>query len=108
MIRLLLACCLLLPACADYARIDYAERIPPERAEEAAAWIERVCASVNPMSDEEPEDWIKQAERTARAIFGVKTIGMWIGSRSRGTIFVPYWDLPEYGQELCDKWRVDV
>jgi hypothetical protein len=41
----------------------------PEQAEKLAPWLLKCIEAANPMSDEEPEDWIAQCERT-----GIKTL----------------------------------
>lgn len=67
---LLLGLTLILCACGP----QYTTRteIPPEKAKEAAEFITKLCEVSNPKSDEEPEDMILQAQRTAEELFGVK------------------------------------
>ncbi len=53
----------------------------PEARDKAAAWIQKTCEVSNPKSDEEPEDMIEQAEKTALNLFGVTVRYVWKGDK---------------------------
>lgn len=60
--------------------------------EKAAAFILDCLANANPLSDEEPEDWIRNCERFAMNMYGeeVKGFRIWDGLDARYiTDFVP-------------------
>jgi hypothetical protein len=77
--------------------------IPAERRAEAAAWITATVAAANPKSDEEPEDNIAQAEKTALKLFGVPTLGMRT-VRNGVWVFIPADDLPANKKDSCLRW----
>lgn len=55
--------------------------IPEERRAEAARWIIDTVNAANPKSDEEPEDNIAQAEKTADRLFGQTSFGVAVGTQ---------------------------
>lgn len=55
--------------CEEQQRVE--KRIPPENAEIATQYIISLCKAANPKSDEEPEDMIRAAHRSAVEIYGV-------------------------------------
>lgn len=81
----------------------YANIIPDSRQQEAAKWILEVVAAANPHSDEEPEDNIAQAEKTALKLFGVPTLGMRM-RRNGVWVFVPFDKLSAEKQASCAAW----
>ena len=69
-------------------------------------WIIETVRAANPHSDEEPEDNIIQAERTALRIFGERKLGMEFytdGIR----VAIPYEQLNERQKKACERWRLD-
>ena len=81
----------------------YENVIPQENRAAAAAWILECVKNANPHSDEEPEDNIAQAERTAKTLFGKPTLGMRT-ARNQHWVFVPLEDLPPEKQTICQAW----
>ena len=79
--------------CTQYPtyKVNYQKVIPAEKKDEAANWILDVVSAANPLSDEEPEDNIIQAERTALRLFGVFTVGLDFKAKAGTfTVFIPY------------------
>lgn len=79
--------------CTQYPtyEVNYRKVIPAEKKAEAAKYILDLVAAANPYSDEEPEDNIIQAERTAGDLFGEFTIGLkFKASAGAFTVFIPY------------------
>ena len=48
----------------------YVYIIPEENGEAARAWVLECIGRANPISDEEPEDWIKRCAITVRQLYG--------------------------------------
>lgn len=80
-------------------RPDYHKVIPAERMDEAIAWVNSTVKAANPMSDEEPEDNIRQAQRTAEEMYGELRLGMWFA----GT-FVPIEKLTPTKKARAEEW----
>jgi hypothetical protein len=49
----------------------------PEQADKIAKYTADLCEKSNPKSDEEPEDMIKQAQKTALETYGVRFERAW-------------------------------
>jgi hypothetical protein len=52
---------------ADDPRLHYEYECPPEKNDQVAAWVLKCIEVANPKADEEPEDWIRQCEKTAKS-----------------------------------------
>lgn len=74
--------------------------VPEEDKKEMREWILQVVKNANPMSDEEPEDNIIQAERTAKNIFGKLTPGLLVEYS-----FIPYHDLSDGQKKRFEKLK---
>lgn len=73
--RILIIMCLFLVGCKPeygHKRISYSVEIPPKDVDKAAKYIIDLCRASNPMSDEEPEDMIRQARYSAIELYGVR------------------------------------
>ena len=79
--------------------------IPEAKKKVAAAWIIKVVTAANPHSDEEPEDNIKQAEKTAIELFGVQTVGILMSNVYGYYEFIPYERCNERQKALINKWK---
>ncbi len=89
----------------DYPKesIGYYYFVPDSLKPEMRKWIIETVRAANPHSDEEPEDNIIQAERTALRIFGERKLGMEFytdGTR----VAIPYEKLNEWQKKA---WRLD-
>ncbi len=85
--------------------VSYKKAIPAEKKDAAAVWILDAVKAANPLSDEEPEDNIIQAERTALGLFGVMTIGLDVDlSAAKYTVFVPYDECTEWQKDIVDAY----
>lgn len=99
----------ILTGCPDEVpneRVEYDIAIPEENKEKAAEYVVKICEASNPKSDEEPEDMIWQAQKTAEKMYGKKTIGIYVwrnGSGSPGE-FIPYWSLSKRQKKMCDDY----
>lgn len=49
-------------------RLNYHKECTPEQTEKLSTWILECIKNANPLSDEDPEDWISQCERTGKRI----------------------------------------
>ena len=81
----------------------YQNVILPENRERAAAWVLECVKNANPHSDEEPEDNIAQAQKTATDLFGKPTLGMRM-VRNQTWMFIPLENLPPEKQAKCKDW----
>lgn len=64
----------LLLGCTGTPRLTYTYQCStPEESKKLATWILKCIKDANPQSDEEPEDWISQCERTGKRILCEKT-----------------------------------
>ena len=100
---------LILNSCSDYPmeRVAYEYAIPDSNVLKAEHFMIEICRVSNPNSDEEPEDMIKQAERTVMQLYGVQTIGIYFQSEQGDYIkFIPYWDLSPRQKLICDKYLI--
>lgn len=94
--------------CTQYPtqKANYQRVIPAEKKVEAAKYIMDLVAAANPHSDEEPEDNIIQAERTAVALFGVVTFGLdFRASNQTYTIFIPYDKCTPSQKSILDEYK---
>lgn len=73
--------------------------IPKENQEAAAKLMLALVEKANPMSDEEPEDNIRQAQRTVESLYGKSVLGLWRHYR-----FTGYDDLTPEQKARCDRW----
>ncbi len=65
--RYLLTLLVLLSACfSPEPKLRYDIACSEEESDELASWILKCVEKANPQSDEEPEDWIRQCERTGK------------------------------------------
>jgi len=71
--------------------------------EVAGEWITETVRAANPMSDEEPEDNIAQAERTATGLFQRTVPGMWDTNR-RPWRFTPLYDCTPQHRAIVEEW----
>lgn len=69
----------------------------------ALEMIRDIVGAANPMSDEEPEDYIKEAKNTVLDLLGERIVGMKFNSNGVWT-FIPYKQLSEGQKLLVDKW----
>lgn len=83
--------------------VIYQKVIPDNRIDKAAQFITDTVKAANPMSDEEPEDNIREVIKTAKELFGIPELGMKIydDNFNYGT-FVPYKDLSAKQKRVCD------
>lgn len=81
----------------------YEKIIPIEKQKEATDWITKTVAAANPHSDEEPEDNILQAHRSAEDLFGVLTIGLMTRINNRW-VFIPYNKCLFWQKKIVDKY----
>ena len=96
---------ILIVGCGEYPKeqVDYDWGIPDSNKTKAEKFIIEICKVSNPQSDEEPEDMIYQAEKTAKVLYGIKTIGIRFQNQSGGYAeFIPYWELSPRQKKICD------
>lgn len=109
-----LFCSLLFSSCSGTTEeIDYKKRIPPEKAEMAAEWINKVVDSAykeghNGGELEDPEKVVREARSTAKELFGEVTIGISVVDIDAIGLpvnweFIPYWDCNERHKKMCDE-----
>lgn len=60
----------------DDGEVGYYYFVPDSLKPIMREWITKTITAANPKSDEEPEDYILQTQRTARRIFGVPRLGL--------------------------------
>lgn len=97
----LVALCLLAASCGGYSP-GYGPVY--EDRDAAAEWITETVRAANPMSDEEPEDNIKQAERTAANLFQINRVGMWRMSGNHRMEFTPLERCTPAHRVLVEAW----
>lgn len=115
LIPTVLFCALLFSSCGGTTeeKADYRKRIPPEKAEMVAEWINEVVDSAykhgyNGGELEDPEKVIWQARQTAKELFGEVTIGILVIDNGMFGLpssweFIPYWDCNERHKRMCDE-----
>ena len=96
---------LLLASCGTSYEPGYKTTITDNPA--AAKWITDTVRAANPMSDEEPEDNIRQAERTAMLLFGEITVGVRKYTDGNCLGFIPYADCTPEHKALIDNWTTE-
>lgn len=114
-IFVLLCLSLLFSSCGSYTteEVDYRKRIPPEKSQIAAEWINNVVDSAykeghNGGELEDPEKVVREAKRAAKDIFGKVTIGVLVIDRDGIGLpssweFIPYWDCSPRHKRMCDE-----
>lgn len=114
LIPTVLFCALLFSSCGGTTEeVDYRKRIPPEKAEMVAEWINKVVDSAykhghNGGELEDPEKVVREARRTARELFGEVTIGVLIVDDNAMGLpvsweFIPYWNCNERHKRMCNE-----
>lgn len=74
-IKLVIVACLLLLSACEYIHPTNDVQYKKGTEEKAAAFILDCLTNANPLSDEEPEDWIKNCESFAMNMYGEKVKG---------------------------------
>ncbi len=100
---LILLAFLLLAGCNPDEYVAWENVIPENKKAEAAQWLIDTVEAANPKSDEEPEDSIRQAEKTMIKLYGVPTIGIRT-ERNHKWVFVPYKLCSPRQQHMCNKY----
>ncbi len=97
---------ILLASCGESYEPGYKSMIVDR--ESAAKWITETVQAANPMSDEEPEDNIRQTEKTAVSLFGESVLGIWeSGGDGHRRAFTPYDECTTEHKALIDTWTTE-
>lgn len=111
---LMLAVLALLLGCSGCGRDEttftpfYGREICPEDQDRAAAYVRLVCQASSSERNEDPEDSIREATRSALEIFGRARLGIWVHQLGFGAVFVPYEQLPPEVRERLDLWTKGI
>ena len=91
-------------------RICYDKAIPTENMDKAAQLVVDGLAAMTPQElheNDDEDEWVYALSKTAKAIYGIGTIGIEDSSNTFTGCFIPYWDLDDEMKQLCDKWDRD-
>lgn len=108
-IVLLIALMLLLAGCIDEPSeyIRYEKVVPDSLKEKAMNKMIEILETVKVQSrtdDEDMEDWIAEARRTVKDIYGVETVGI---KFTQSWQFVPYSKLNKTQKKKIDEWLAE-
>ena len=93
---------------ADYERIRTEIRIPESKKEQAKQFTIRLVKEANPKSDEEPEDNIREAYKTACYLYGEVIWGIQFVSKGNIVGFLPYDKCTPKQRKKIDNYRFSI
>ena len=84
--------------------VEVRNEIPEDSRDAYLADLTHLVSAANPMSDEEPEDNILQAERTLHRAYAVPTVGVAVQKGPHHVDWFPCSSSPDRYKQLCDAW----